>query len=123
MTELIWSAQARQECEYIMIAVVGHILPAGPHECLTQWRGFRRDCGLSIIGETWPDAHEIEQPPAMAPPYASLATSVFARSEARNSEGERCHLHPRPGQRAKVGSPRKPRPPKKGRRDLIGRQK
>jgi hypothetical protein len=37
---------------------------------------------------------ENEQVAAMAPPYASSATSRFAVSEARRRASQRCHLHP-----------------------------
>jgi hypothetical protein len=37
--------------------------------------------------------------PPWWPPYAAMATSVFARSEARMRESSRCHLHPKiPGE-------------------------
>ena len=46
-----------------------------------------------IIGEGLLVVPEIEQAADKAPPYGGLATSGFARSEARMRGGSRCHLH------------------------------
>jgi hypothetical protein len=51
------------------------------------------DLRRAIIGEFAGNALEIEQAAAMAARYAGMATSGFARSEARTSESLRCHLH------------------------------